>query len=150
MVNRPVVFVPGLPGSHLKKVATGDLIFLDVSALLFQRDRILPDLMGPDDLSDRSVVPAHPIRSAARFLVFDLAKQAQSLYDVLGSIGYETVEPNALFEALGWDWRKPVDDCGRRDLRGACAGVRLARRGGERWDGRGGFAGGLAAGRGRH
>jgi hypothetical protein len=110
MVTRPVVFVPGLPGSHLKKAATGDLIFLDVSALLFHRDRILPDLMGPDDLSDRSVVPAHPIRSAAKFLVFDLAKQAQSLYDVLRSIGYETVEPNSLFEALGWDWRKPVDD----------------------------------------
>lgn len=110
MVTRAVVFVPGFPGSHLKKVATGDFVFLDVSALLFHRDRVLPDLMAPDDLSDRSVVAAHPIEAGARFLVFDLAKKARSLYEVLGAIGYDTVQPNPLFEAVGWDWRKPVDD----------------------------------------
>jgi hypothetical protein len=109
-VSRPVVFVPGLPGSHLKKVATDDLIFLDVSALLLDKARILPDLCGPDDPDDVSVVAAHPIRTALRFLVFDLAKQAQSLYDILGSIGYETSDHNDFFRPVGWDWRKPVDD----------------------------------------
>ena len=131
MATRPVLFVPGFPGSHLKKVATGDLFFLDVSALIFDRPRILADLMGPEDLSDRSVAPAHPIGTAARFLVFDLAKQAKSLYDILRSIGYETEEPNELFRALGWDWRKPVDDdLVRGDLRAAI--LRLEHDGGRK------------------
>lgn len=109
-VSRPVLFVPGLPGSHLERVSDDDLIFLDVSALLFRKAEILPDLCGPDDLNDVSVVAAHPIRTALRFLVFDLAKQADSLYGILRSIGYETPGPNDLFRPVGWDWRKPVDD----------------------------------------
>ena len=119
-VSRPGLFVPGFPGTHLRKVATDDFIFLDVSALLFRRAEILPDLLGPDDLDDASVVAAHPIRTALRLLVFDLAKQADSLYDVLRSIGYTTPGPNDFFREVGWDWRKPVDDVRvQRDLEDA-------------------------------
>jgi len=109
-ISRPVLFVPGFPGSHLEKASTGDRIFLDVGTLLFDKSRILPDLLGPDDLTDVSVVADEPIRTAFRFLAFDLAKQAESLYDILRTIGYDTSGPNDFFRPIGWDWRKPVDD----------------------------------------
>lgn len=43
-----------------------------------------------------------PIRS-----VLGIAKQAQSLYDILGKFGYAIPGPD--FKAIGWDWRLGVD-----------------------------------------
>ncbi len=44
-----------------------------------------------------------PIRRAARILLFDIAKQAGSLYDILNKLKVEIVP-------FGWDWRRPVYD----------------------------------------
>jgi hypothetical protein len=110
MGNRPVVFVPGFPASHLRRAGGGDFVFLDLPGLVFDRAELLPLLMGPEDLADATVEPAHPIAAGANVLGVPIVPLAGSLYDVLRTLGYDTDEPGPLFRALGWDWRKPVDD----------------------------------------
>lgn len=99
-MSRPVIFVPGLPASHLFDT-TGPLpkrIFLNLGG--FKN----PQLEGPDDLhAEEPIRAGDPVRHALRFLVFDIAKQAGTLYDVLGRFGIDPVK-------LGWDWRRPVWD----------------------------------------
>lgn len=51
--------------------------------------------------------------------VLGIAKQAQSLYDVLREYGY-TAADGSLLAPLGWDWRKALDDATvQADLAGA-------------------------------
>jgi pimeloyl-ACP methyl ester carboxylesterase len=107
-----VLFVPGLPGSELRfRRPDGSLQTVFPPRL----SQILPGLdpevkrrlKGPDDLdSDDGVSAGPPIRSAGRFLGFDLMKQAQSLYDILEGLGIG----QRLQLDLGWDWRRPVTD----------------------------------------
>jgi len=98
---RPVIFVPGLPASHLFDRTTGsdpEKIFLILGG--FKNSR----LEGPDDLYAAEPIRAgDPVRHALKFLVWDIAKQAGSLYDILSRLGIDPIK-------LGWDWRRPVWD----------------------------------------
>ncbi len=103
---KPTIFVPGLPGSHLLDRDTEKKLFLNIPAILSpsRKKEILRRLRGPDDLvAGDDVVAGKPIRRVAKLLFFDLAKQADSLYDILRGIGSEPAK-------FGWDWRRPVYD----------------------------------------
>lgn len=111
MADRPLVFVPGLPASHLKR-AGDNRFFLRVLNDLATADRtaLVELLCGPDDTTDASVVAEEPIRTGIRFLQFDLLKQARTLYELLEPLGYDTTGENDEFTPFGWDWRLPVDE----------------------------------------
>lgn len=112
MVRRPVVFVPGFPASSLEEAATGWKIFPpSLSDLLDKKrkKRLIELLQGPDDPdAEDGVIPRTPIRYSIDVPILDLGKEAQSLYDILETIGYDTKD-GADFIGVGWDWRRPVD-----------------------------------------
>jgi len=107
-----VLFIPGLPASKLRvrrNDGTSKKVWLPrIGQMLPSLEpAVMRRLRGPDDLaSDDGVFAGLPIRSAARFLGFDLMKQAGSLYDILSDLGV----PAADVLKLGWDWRRPVTD----------------------------------------
>jgi len=104
MALKPVVFVPGFPASELK--AKNRTIFPPALTDLIDKDKkakVIRLLSGPDD-PPGNVVAGEPIRG-----VLGVAKQAQSLYDLLRDYGYST-QDDSLLAPIGWDWRKAVDD----------------------------------------
>jgi pimeloyl-ACP methyl ester carboxylesterase len=106
MPLKPVVFVPGYPASELKQKSKSRTIFPPSLSVLQDKDRkkeLIRLLSGPDD-PPGDIVAGEPIRG-----VLGVAKQAQSLYDVLRSYGY-TTQDGSLLAPIGWDWRKAVDD----------------------------------------
>jgi len=108
---KPVFFIPGYPGTHILERDTGKKVFLNIPGLLHpaSKKRILKKLEAPDDLTTLDpLVAGEPIRRLANFLFFDLAKQADSLYDILGKMGLQTVK-------FGWDWRRPIFDTEMQD-----------------------------------
>ncbi len=105
-MSKPTIYIPGLPGSNLLDSHTEKKLFLNIPGLLSpaKKKEILRRLRGPDDLvKGDDVVAGIPIRRAAKLLFLDLAKQADSLYDILEGIGSEPAK-------FGWDWRRPVYD----------------------------------------
>jgi len=106
-MTKPVIFIPGYPGSELRLRNEDKKIFLKLSALLPPLNKeVLQSLEGPDDLAqDDGIVAGQPIPKVLRFLIFDLAKQASSLYDILGHFDIDLVK-------FGWDWRRPIWDAG--------------------------------------
>ena len=103
MPLKPVVFVPGFPASELKRKsktifppALGDLTDSD------KKKELIRLLSGAADPAD-DIVAGEPIRG-----VLAVAKQAQSLYDVLRKYGYST-QDGTLLAPIGWDWRKAAD-----------------------------------------
>ncbi len=93
---KPVVFIPGFPASELHDAA-GKVIFPPKPSTLAnasRRKKFFDAMLDiPGDL-----VAGPPIRS-----ILGIAKQAQSLYDILGRIGCPVT-------AVGWDWRLGIDD----------------------------------------
>lgn len=115
-ISRPVIFIPGFPATDLAvRQPDGDQrkIFARVTLLTQPgpKAEVLRLLRGPANPdADDGIVPVQPIRRALRLLdVVDLAKQAESLYEVLKAIGYDTRRRNDFFSPFGWDWRRPVD-----------------------------------------
>jgi len=111
---KPVVFVPGLPGSELLDATTGERLFLNLGLLISKtaRQGLLPRLEGPNDPAQPDgVVAGLPIADVLDLPLFDAGKQAQSLYDILRGLGYNGFRPpfGSHFRAVGWDWRLPVD-----------------------------------------
>lgn len=108
MPLKPVVFIPGYPATELWYAPEHWRIFppsLSDLANSPRKQRLIALLAGPDD-PPGSVVPGEPIRD-----VLGIAKQAASLYDVLGGkFGYEAGNGSTSFAHVGWDWRKGVDD----------------------------------------
>lgn len=106
MPQKPVVFIPGFPASELRQVSKNRTIFppgLKELADKERRKKLIRLLSGPDE-PPGDIAAGEPIRG-----VLGVAKQAQSLYDVLGEFGYSTQDPS-LLAPVGWDWRKGVDD----------------------------------------
>lgn len=106
MALKPIVFVPGFPASELKQKSKKRTIFPPSIGDLTddkKRKALLRLLSGPDEPAG-DIVAGEPIRG-----VLSLAKQAQSLYDVLRELGYTTQDGKVL-APIGWDWRKGVDD----------------------------------------
>lgn len=104
-MSRPIIFIPGFPASELRDrsgrtvfpPSPGDLLDGKRKKAFFEKM-----LEIPGDL-----VAGPPIRT-----VLGIAKQAQSLYDLLGRHGYaisgDGVGPD--FKGVGWDWRLGIDD----------------------------------------
>jgi pimeloyl-ACP methyl ester carboxylesterase len=101
---KPVIFIPGFPASELHD-AGGNSVFPPSPGTLLDpgRKKAFFDAMLniPGNL-----VAGPPIRS-----VLGIAKQAQSLYDILKSRGYTILDdgPSNNFAPVGWDWRLGVD-----------------------------------------
>lgn len=101
---KPVVFIPGFPASELRDgnnrtvypPSPGTLLNAARKQAFF--DEFL-DIPG-------NLVAGPPIRS-----VLGIAKQAQSLYDLLSRMGYTIADdgPSDDFAPVGWDWRLGVD-----------------------------------------
>ncbi len=125
MARKPVVFIPGYPASEIVQRSTGDTIFPPSPMDLMdpaRRAEIVALLSGPDD-PPGDLVAGEPIRD-----VLGIAKQAQSLYDILGSPRYGYAIPHGDdFRPVGWDWRRAVDDPGvQAAALQAIAGLRQA------------------------
>ena len=101
---KPVIFIPGYPGSHIHETVSDARVYLKLLALAnpFSRKKILKKLQGPDDLSVDNLRADDPIAST-NLLFFDLGKQADSLYELLRHQGIEPIK-------FGWDWRRPIYD----------------------------------------
>jgi pimeloyl-ACP methyl ester carboxylesterase len=116
MALKPVVFVPGFPASELKQKSKKKVVFPPALAELTDSDKkkeLVRVLSGADDPSD-DIVAGEPIRG-----VLAVAKQAQSLYDVLRKYGYST-QDGTLLAPIGWDWRKAIDHAAvQADLAGS-------------------------------
>jgi pimeloyl-ACP methyl ester carboxylesterase len=112
MAVKPVVFIPGFPASELLLHATGEKLFPPSLADVLDpqlKQRVLSLLAGPDN-PPGSIVAGEPIRATLNIAGIDIAKQAQTLYDILSkTYGYATTPGSANFAPVGWDWRKAVD-----------------------------------------
>lgn len=101
---KPVIFVPGFPASELRD-ANGHTVFPPSPGTLLDPARKQAFFDAMLDIPG-GLVAGPPIRS-----VLGLAKEAQSLYDILHRLGYTIANdgPSADFAPIGWDWRLGVD-----------------------------------------
>lgn len=101
---KPVVFIPGFPGSELRD-PSGRIVFPPSPGMLLdpQRKQAFFDavLNIPGNL-----VAGPPIRS-----ILGIAKQALTLYETLHGMGYTIPGSGASVDVapVGWDWRLGVD-----------------------------------------
>lgn len=106
MPQKPVVYIPGFPASELFQQSTGRTVFPPSLADLLsstKKQRLVALLTRPDP--QRDIIAGPPIRR-----VTAIAKQAESLYDILRlRFGY-TIDGGNNFRAVGWDWRFGIDD----------------------------------------
>jgi hypothetical protein len=112
---KPVVFIPGLPGSHLLDEVSRKRLFLDVPDSFDSPN--LERLRGPDILnSSDGVTAGAPVGeievtgALGQVLAFfvDL-KRAASFYDLLRPL-YSPGDFADHSVRFGWDWRRPVWD----------------------------------------
>ena len=101
---KPVVFVPGFPASELRD-ANGRTVFPPSPGTLLDSTRKKAFFDAMLDIPG-GLVAGPPIRS-----ILGIAKQAQSLYDILARLGYTIANEGASadFAPIGWDWRLGVD-----------------------------------------
>jgi hypothetical protein len=97
---KPVLFIPGFPGSELRDSTTKATVFPPTLSTLIdpaKKSALIQRLIKvPGDLEAGA-----PIRD-----ILGVAKEAQSLYDILsGKFKYDTSSLSADFSAIGWDWR---------------------------------------------
>lgn len=106
MPLRPVVFIPGFPASELRQSSRRRTIFPPELTDLMDGEKkkeLIRLLVGPDE-PPGDIVAGEPIRG-----VMEVAKQAQSLYDILRQhFGY-TIHGGNDLAPVGWDWRFAVD-----------------------------------------
>ena len=102
---KPVIFIPGVPGSELRDRDTNESVFPPSPGTLLVDERKQAFFEAMLDIPGR-LVAGPPIRS-----VLNLAKQAQSLYDILARFGYTIADagPSNNFAPVGWDWRLGID-----------------------------------------
>jgi hypothetical protein len=101
---KPVIFVPGFPGSELRDGA-GRVVFPPSPGTLLDASRKAAFIAAVTNVPG-TLKAGPPIRS-----VLNIAKEAQSLYDLLNRRGYDAgSSPSNNFHAVGWDWRLGVDD----------------------------------------
>lgn len=119
---KPVVFIPGLPASELWRVEPNEMIFPPSLGMLLDDNRRAQLMSDLCNTASTNIVAGQPIR-----LVMLVAKQAQSLYDILRSrFGY-TIGSGSNFRAVGWDWRLATDHPQvQRDIRQAIADLKQA------------------------
>ncbi|HEV8435705.1 MAG TPA: hypothetical protein VGR95_20005 [Thermoanaerobaculia bacterium] len=101
---KPIVFVPGFPATELRD-ADGQTVFPPSPGTLLDSTRKKAFFDAMLDIPG-GLVAGPPIRS-----ILGIAKQAQSLYDILARLGYTIPNEGASanFAPIGWDWRLGVD-----------------------------------------
>jgi pimeloyl-ACP methyl ester carboxylesterase len=131
MPQKPVIFIPGYPASELVQTSKNRKFFppnLDDLLDPDKRRQLVALLVGPDN-PPGDIVAGEPIRD-----ILGIAKQAQSLYDILRSNRYGyTIHGGTNFRPVGWDWRQAVDASGVqsaalqaiRELRQANGGAKV-------------------------
>jgi pimeloyl-ACP methyl ester carboxylesterase len=95
---KPIVFIPGFPASELRD-ENDDVVFPPSPGTLLnpaRKQELFDEML---DIPGK-LVAGPPIRS-----VLGIAKQAQSLYDILHKFGYTNTD----LTPVGWDWRLGVD-----------------------------------------
>ena len=104
-MRKPVLFIPGFPASELRDRSTGQTVFPpSFSTLIDPQKRA--ELIQRLTTVPGELVAGPPVRD-----VLGIAKQAQSLYDILGGkFGYDTSDLSDDFAAVGWDWRRSISD----------------------------------------
>jgi hypothetical protein len=107
MPHKPVVFIPGFPASELVRRDSGRTVFPPSGKNLLSpgKRQALVDLLTRPDPPPHELVAGEPIRR-----VLPIAKQAESLYDILRMKHGYTIDSGDNFRAIGWDWRFAVDD----------------------------------------
>jgi pimeloyl-ACP methyl ester carboxylesterase len=128
MAKKPIVFIPGYPASKLIQKSTGRVLFPPDPLDLIDGDKKRALVALLSDSGNEDIVAGEPIRD-----VLGIAKQAQSLYNILRNRYGYTIHSGDNFRAVGWDWRKAVDDPGVqaaaldaiRQLRQANGGARV-------------------------
>lgn len=118
MPPKPLVFIPGLPGTVIFD-QTDDLELFPSPLTLLNpnlRQLLLDKLSGPDDPdADDGVVPREPVDTLIKGLKSSFVdfsgslKLADSLYAILQNLGYANAPAGDRFRPVGWDWRRPVD-----------------------------------------
>ena len=98
----PVIFIPGFPASELVDAAN-NVVFPPSLKTLASGTKKQKFLDAVTDLAQLRA--GEPIRDT----FFGIEKQAQSLYEILQRKGY-SLGASAEFRAIGWDWRRAVDD----------------------------------------
>ena len=102
---KPILFIPGFPASELRDAITGATVFPPSVSTLLNSAKKSAFVQKVIDVPG-NLVAGPPIRD-----VLGIAKQAQSLYDILsGKFGYDTSGLSADFAAIGWDWRLSIVD----------------------------------------
>ncbi|HEX9491782.1 MAG TPA: hypothetical protein VGA33_00830 [Thermoanaerobaculia bacterium] len=102
---KPVLFIPGFPASELRDATTGATVFPPSVSTLLNSAKKSAFVQKVIDVPG-NLVAGPPIRD-----ILGIAKQAQSLYDILsGKFGYDTSDLSADFAAIGWDWRLSIAD----------------------------------------
>lgn len=116
MPPKPLVFIPGVPGSVIREPAAGLELFPSALTLLSAtlRDHLVAKLSGPEDPdADDGVVAGDPVDSLlglkSSFIDFSGSlKLADTLYALLQDLGYADAPAGDRFRPVGWDWRLPV------------------------------------------
>lgn len=114
MARKPVLFIPGFPASELHDGASGQTVFPPSLTTLLDSAKKHKFI---DEVID---VPGALIAGPPITTILGIAKQAQSLYDIVGGhFGYDSsgVNPRE-FAPIGWDWRQSISSAGlQRDIR---------------------------------
>lgn len=114
---KPVVFIPGLPASELWHVVPSERIFPPSLGTLLSAKKRAELVAELCDIASTNIVAGQPIRK-----IMEIAKQAESLYDILRSRFSYTIESGDNFRAVGWDWRLSTDHSKvQADIRSAIA-----------------------------
>ena len=114
MARKPVIFIPGFPASELHDGASGRTVFPPSLTTLLDSAKKQKFI---DEVID---VPGALIAGPPITTILGIAKQAQSLYDIVGGhFGYDTSGVNPMeFAPIGWDWRQSISaDEVQRDIR---------------------------------
>lgn len=107
MPRNPVVFIPGFPATELIRRSTGKRVFPPSLSVLANSEKkaALVRLLQRPDPPPGELVAGEPIRRVSA-----VAKQAESLYDILRSRYGYTIDGGDNFRPVGWDWRHAIDD----------------------------------------
>ena len=103
-MRKPVVFIPGFPATEIIFRPENWRIFPPALGDLRDDDRkrrIIEMLSDPDA---PGVEAGKPVLN-----VLGITKQAESLYDILSGLGYDTSDNSSEFIPVGWDWRRALD-----------------------------------------
>jgi hypothetical protein len=115
MAHRPIVFIPGFPGSELYDTFRSRKVYPPSPTSLIGQGRsaFVRRVAGSDDgIGADGLVASGVIRHSVNVLGIPLDPQAESLYAELERMGYEL---GGDLLPVPWDWRLPIDHPSTRE-----------------------------------